>query len=79
MSYLKGLTSKDVIVSPLTVHKSFSVPGSQPTFSSDNGPILVIGVNTAYDEKIGTGSLSLVYNSIKHLYYGNYINSSNGQ
>ena len=78
MSYLKGLTSKDVIVSPLTVHKEFSVAGTPPSTSPTNGPFFVNGVNQEYEGNEGTGSFSLVFNSIKHLYYGNYISSSNG-
>ena len=40
MSYLKGLTSKDVIVSPLTVHKTFTRNGNPPSFTNSlNTPI----------------------------------------
>jgi len=79
MSYLKGLTSKDVIVSPLTVHKSISRNGSATTFSSNPlVPITIGGANEVYITGSTTGSAPLMYHSIKQLYYGNYINSSDG-
>ena len=79
MSYLKGLTSKDVIVSPLTVHKTFTRNGNPPSFTNSlNTPIEIPGKNVTYITGSSTGSLPLVYNSIKQLYYGNYINSSDG-
>lgn len=81
MGYLKTLTSKDVIVTPFTVHKQFSYPGNPPTYN-DGDITTISGVGTNYPEaggKIGTGSASLVWNSIKHLYYSNYISGSNGQ
>ena len=79
MSYLKGLTSKDVIVSPLTVHKAFTRNGFPPTFTNSlDTPIKILGDNVTYITGSNTGSLPLVYNSIKQLYYGNYINSSDG-
>jgi len=79
MSYLKGLTSKDVIVSPLTVHKEFYFSGPASSFS-DNllSPIKIQGVKETYITGSTTGSAPLMYNSIKQLYYGNYINSSDG-
>jgi hypothetical protein len=81
MSYLKSLTSKDVIVTPFKVHKQFS----QDIFDTSDGDteaILVKGRNTTYPlagGKIGTGSRSLVYNSIKQLYYSNYLTTNNGR
>ena len=81
MSYLKTLTSKDVIVTPFTVHKQFSYDGIPPGYDSSSVSKFD-AINTPYPEaggKIGTGSYSLVYNSIKHLYYSNYISGSNGQ
>ena len=79
MSYLKGLTSKDVIVSPLTVHKSMAVNGGSSTFSKNpRNPIVIEGRNETYITGSTTGSAPLMYHSIKQLYYGNYINGSSG-
>tara|TARA_B100000900_G_scaffold314198_1_gene273044 strand:- start:1055 stop:1930 length:876 start_codon:yes stop_codon:yes gene_type:complete len=76
MSY-KGLTGKDVIVSPLTVNYAQSIT-SAPSDSTGDIPVKLSGSNVDYiDGEIGTGSLSLVYNSIKQLYYSNFISESN--
>jgi len=77
MGYLKTLLSKDIIVTPFRVHKQFnqSVP---PTFST-TGAVVISGSNTSYPlggGEEGTGSKSLVYNSIKQLYYSNYLYGS---
>lgn len=81
MSYLKTLTSKDLIVTPFTVHKTFSYTGNPPSYN--NGDIVTLtGTQSPYPEaggKIGTGSAALLYNSVKHLYYSNYISGSNGE
>ena len=76
MSYLKGLTSKDVIVSPLTVNKDFSVTGEVPSTGVDS--FQIYGENESYITGSGTGSAPLVFNSIKHLYYSNFMSGSNG-
>ena len=74
MGYLKTLTSKDVIVTPFTVHKQFT---EQDIFGySKTGPFKNNGENEPYPlsgTEIGTGSVSLVYNTIKQLYYSNYL------
>ncbi len=78
MGYLKTLLSKDIIVTPFRVNKQFSFSGTPPEFSS-NGPSQFNGRNEDYPlrgGKEGTGSLSLVYNSIKQLYYSNHISGS---
>jgi len=73
MSYLKTLTSKDVIVTPFTVHKQFTDDGIVPLFS-ETGPFRNDGKNIPYPlSGSNTGSQSLVYNSIKQLYYSNYL------
>lgn len=79
MGYLKGLTGKDVIVSPLTVHKGFG-PINPPLYSPTNGVSYFYGgPSLNYDGVTnGTESLALVGNSIKQLYYGNYIGSTSG-
>lgn len=72
MSYLKNLTSNDVIVTPFTVNKIFS--GSE--YCS-----YFLGTNSAYPlagGSEGTSSTALVFSSIKQLYYSNYILGSNG-
>ena len=81
MSYLKTLTSKDVIVTPFTVHKQFSYDGAVPSYNEE-GVFRGIGYNSSSNAGggIGTGSTRLVYNSIKQLYYSNYLeNGRNGK
>ena len=72
MSYLKNLTSNDVIVTPFTVNKTFSGTEYYSYFTGSNSTYPSVGG----DE--GTASAALVYNSIKQLYYTNYISGSNG-
>jgi hypothetical protein len=77
MSYLKSLTSKDVIVTPFRVHKQFS--SDTPGFN-DDGISVFYGRNEDYlirGGKYGTGSKPLVYNSIKQLYYSNFLQEGN--
>ena len=76
MSYLKGLTSKDVIVSPLTVNKDFSVTGEVP--SEGDSSFQIFTDNQPYTGEVGIESATLVFNSIKQLYYSNFISGSNG-
>jgi hypothetical protein len=82
MSYLKSLTSKDVIVTPFTVHKTFKYDGTIPGYNV-SGPLQITGANAPYplaNGGIGTGSASLVYHSIKQLYFSNYLeNPFSGQ
>jgi len=72
MSYLKTLTSNDVIVTPFTVNKTFSGSGYYSYFTGSNITYSLSG------ESEGTSSAALVFNSIKQLYYSNYISGSNG-
>jgi hypothetical protein len=72
MSYLKNLTSNDVIVTPFTVNKIFSGSGYYSYFLGTSSPYPLAG------GAIGTASVQLVFNSIKQLYYTNYISGSNG-
>lgn len=76
MSY-KGLTGKDVIVSPLTLNYQFSAISPASSDSTGDVPSKLEGINGTYTGGIGTGSAVLVYNSIKQLYYSNFISSSN--
>lgn len=72
MSYLKTLTSNDVIVTPFTVNKTFSGTEYYSYFTGSNSTYPLAGGSE------GTASSALVFNSIKQLYYGNYILGSNG-
>ena len=81
MGYLKTLLSKDIIITPFRVHKSFSYSGAPPTYNVD-GVSVFNGRNIDYPlggGEEGTGSLSLVYNSIKQLYYSNYIGNNQSE
>ena len=74
MSDFKQFLSTDVIVSPLVVNKSFSFEGSA-SFTT-NGIGIYLGANYT-SSNLSTSSLEydqkLKYNSIKQLYYTNYI------
>ena len=88
MSTYKKLTSKDVIITPFEVNKSFSFSGSAIT-ASDVGIDSFIGYNIpssilfVSDSSPTTGLTNeqlfsrLVYNNIKQVYYGNYLSGSN--
>ena len=88
MSVFKQFSSQDVIITPFKVNKSFSFTGSSALTSSNVGIDRFIGTNitgTFYPSVdpitgyINTGSYQrLVYNSIKELYYTNFISSSKG-
>ena len=87
MIAFKQLLSSDVIVTPLEVNKAFAFSGSQLTESvvgidrfqgtNINSNPWISGSNpsTGY---ISTQDQQLVYDSIKQLYYSNYISSSYG-
>ena len=74
MSAFKQFLSTDVIVAPLVVNKSFSFEGSA-SFTT-NGIELYLGTNYT-SSNLSSSSLEydqrLKYNSIKQLYYTNYI------
>jgi hypothetical protein len=72
MSYLKTLTSNDVIVTPFTVNKTFSGTEYYSYFTGSNTSYPIAGGSE------GTASAELVFNSLKQLYYSNYISGSNG-
>ena len=87
MIAFKQLLSSDVIVTPLEVNKAFTFSGSQLTES-------IVGIDRFQGTNINsnpwisgsnptTGYISiqdqqLIYDSIKQLYYSNYISSSYG-
>jgi hypothetical protein len=74
MGAFKQFLSTDVIVAPLVVNKSFSFEGSA-SFTT-NGIGIYLGANYT-SSNLSTSSLEydqkLKYNSIKQLYYTNYI------
>jgi hypothetical protein len=75
MSYIKSFTSQDIIVTPFTVHKVFSYSGTPPSANTE-GVFVINGDNETYplsEGGEGTGSAVLVYNTIKQLYYSNYL------
>lgn len=75
MGYLKGLTSKDITVSPLTVHKTFSYSGQVPTTITRGQPVIFVA-----DEDSGIDTEQYrFFKSIRQLYYGNYINTTDGK
>ena len=83
MSVYKSLTTSDVVVTPFKVNKSFSFFGN--TFTGSNvGIDRFIGKNIPYISGSDlTGQIlpqyqSLIYNSIKQLYYTNYLLNPNG-
>ena len=87
MAAFKQFNSQDIIVSPLEVNKSFSFIGGDILTGSDVGIDRYIGRTGNYltSGSQTTGKIAgqeqssvLVYNSIKQLYYGNYISGSGG-
>jgi hypothetical protein len=87
MSAFKQFLASDVIVTPFEVNKGFILPYSQWATGSDGqytGIDRFIGTSGSFTtDKSTTGTLSteykvLVYNSIKELYYSNFISSSWG-
>jgi hypothetical protein len=84
MSVYKSLTTSDVVVTPFKVNKSFSFQGSGSFLQSNVGIDRYMGTNTPYISgsdttgQIEPQSKSLIYESIKQLYYSNYISGSDG-
>ena len=84
MSVYKSLTTSDVIVTPFKVNKSFSFQGASAITASNVGIDRFRGKNITYvtgsdtTGQITTQSQALIYNSIKQLYYTNYLSGSNG-
>jgi hypothetical protein len=79
MSTYKKFTSNDIIVTPFTVNKAFSEKGTPPGFSQTKSTIFG-GVYSPSNFGVpigeGTGSTQQIYQSIKHLYYSNYLSGS---
>lgn len=84
MSVFKSLTTSDVILTPFKVNKSFSFQGASAITASNVGIDRFRGANIPYVSgssttgQITTQSQALIYNSIKQLYYTNYLSGSNG-
>jgi hypothetical protein len=84
MSVYKSLTTSDVIVTPFKVNKSFSFQGASAITASNVGIDRFRGKNITYVSgsnttgQIKNQSQALVYDSIKQLYYSNYLRSDNG-
>jgi len=87
LSVFKNFQSSDIIVSPLEVNKAFSFIGANNLTSSDVGIDRFLGQNiteslfTLNDPTTGQVSSQyqrLIYNSVKQLYYSNYLTSSYG-
>ena len=87
MSAYKQLLASDVIITPFEVNKSFTFQGAAALTASNVSIDRFLGLNIstlfnpATDSTTGQVSTKyqrLVYNSIKQLYYSNYLNSSYG-
>ncbi len=87
MSVYKSLTTSDVVVTPFKVNKSFSFEGSSSLESSNVCIDRYFGTNITSSLWISgsnpTGQIDilnqeLVYNSIKQLYYTNFLKDPNG-
>ena len=84
MGAFKQFTTKEVTITPFTADKGFTFIGSEIT-GSTVGINIYRGINVEYtsSSNFPTGyehqsSASSIYNSIKQLYYTNYISSSTG-
>ena len=86
MAAFKQFNSQDVIISPLDLVKGFSFKGNALTGSDvgidryigKTGNYLISGSQTTGKITGQEQSAVLIYDSIKHLYYGNYISGSGG-
>lgn len=87
MAAYKQFNSQDIIISPLEINKGFSFIGGNALTASNVGIDRFTGINGNYlTNQTLTGNIEdekfakvLVYNSIKQLYYTNYLSGSNGQ
>jgi hypothetical protein len=86
MGAYKQFLASDVVVTPFEVNKSFTFEGAAALTSSNVGIDRYLGKNiqsTTFNSssspitgQITTQFQELVYNSIKQLYYGNYLNDT---
>jgi hypothetical protein len=84
MGAFKQFTTKEVTITPFTADKGFTFSAGEIT-GSDVGINIFQGKNVEYTSSanlstgyVNTSSLSSIYNSVKQLYYTNYISSSTG-
>ena len=89
MSAYKQFLTSDIIITPFEVNKSFTFQGASELTASSVSIDRFLGLNTSslfnptIDPKTGQVSGStqyqrLIYNSIKELFYSNYLSSSYG-
>jgi hypothetical protein len=84
MSAYKQFNSQDLIISPLEVNKSFHFVGGDALTGSDVGIDRFLGSKGDFlNNRATTGKISgqeeykvLLYNSVKQLYYSNYLSGS---
>ena len=87
MSAYKQFLASDTIITPFEVNKSFTFQGATALTASNISIDRFLGLNTSslfnsstdpVTGQISTRYQRLVYNSIKQLYYSNYLSSSVG-
>lgn len=86
MSAFKQFLASDIIVTPFEVNKAFTFQGAAALTASDVGINRLKGqniqglfaLNEATSGQVTTEYDRLVYNSIKELYFSNYLSSSYG-
>ena len=84
MSVYKPFTTSDVVVTPFKVNKSFTFTGASELTSSNAGIDRFFGKNTPYISgsnltgEISTQNQTLIYESVKQLYYSNFLNGKDG-
>jgi hypothetical protein len=86
MTAFKQLLASDIIVSPLEVNKAFRFAGAAALTASSVGIDRFLGQNIqglfnlseSTTGQVTTEYKRLIYNSIKELYYSNYLSSSYG-
>ena len=87
MSIYKPFTTSDVVVTPFKVNKSFSFQGESAFTASNVGIDRFLGRNiptTLFSPGVNpTGQISsqnqkLIYDSVKQLYYSNYLRGEDG-
>jgi hypothetical protein len=85
MGAYKQFLASDIIITPLTVNKSFYFTGSSALTGSDVGIDRFIGLSTnslfnpstdPTTGQVNTQYQRLIYDSIKQLYYSNFLNST---
>ena len=84
MGAFKQFTTKEVTITPFTADKGFTFSAGEIT-GSDVGINIFQGKNVEHTSSanlstgyVNTSSFNSIYNSVKQLYYTNYISSSTG-